>query len=382
MSRSPSLLTSTSMAITLLVLSACSSNSSTPTPDAEVGLFAAGELDQELERIRSESNVPALAALVIDGDGVTEMSAVGERSIGSGVQVTTDDYWHLGSISKSMTSTLAAVLVDEGLVRWDTTVSDVFPEEDLIIEKYRGVELQQLLSMSGGVNDDLNESLFDGIDLSDDTGAARIAALPIILSVDHGLRIGDFNYANVSYILASAMLEKVTGQSWRDLLSTKVMAPLNITGYGFGPPGLAGQLDQPLGHSIVEGELQGLYIDNPEFVDPAGRVHMSLSGIASYASFHLSAKKGEPTFISTEVVEELYRGRPRVELGVRYGLGWVVEGSTILHNGSNTLWFAVLGIDSDLDHSVFVVTNSATGVHQQANDEALSLVCLVRFWSR
>jgi CubicO group peptidase (beta-lactamase class C family) len=42
--------------------------------------------------------------------------------------VTTNDVFHIGSCTKSMTATLTAMLIEEGKLRWDTTIADVFPE--------------------------------------------------------------------------------------------------------------------------------------------------------------------------------------------------------------------------------------------------------------
>jgi len=315
------------------------------------------------------------------------MAAVGERAIGTGIDVTTDDLWHLGSITKSMTATLAAVLVDEGQMRWDTTVAEVFSEDtETIIEKYRGVELQQLLSMTGGVTDNLYEIgdfVDNDLDVNDITGNARIELLPRLLSYDHGIEVGDFEYANFSYILASAMMEKTMGQSWRDLLTSKLMGGLNISSFGFGPPGIDGQIDQPLGHSFAGGSYQALYLDNREIFDPAGRVHMSMSDIAAYAAFQLTGKSGDNSLISGDVMQELYRGRsmpnPTEDPTLTYGLGWEVdeELNNVFHVGSNTLWYAGLLIDFRRDIAFFVVTNAVNernGSHEEAIFDVAALI--------
>ena len=181
-----------------------------------------------------------------------------------------------------------------------------------------------------------------------------------------------------NYVLAAAMLEKSTNQDWRDLLTSKVLSRLNIDEFGFGPPGTEGQLDQPLGHTLIDGEYQSVFLDNPAILDPAGRVHMSLNDIAAYASFHLKGKSGDVTLLSSDVMQELYRGRTPEgsvdpeEISQFYALGWIVDtgNDTAMHDGSNTFWYAVLVIDFRRDFAMFVVTNSPvdtaseTGVFQ------------------
>ena len=53
-----------------------------------------------------------------------------------------------------------------------------------------------------------------------------------------------YDYANANYMLTGAMLEELTDQSWEELITTKLFAPLGMAGVGFGSPGD----HQPLGH--------------------------------------------------------------------------------------------------------------------------------------
>ena len=47
----------------------------------------------------------------------------------------------------------------------------------------------------------------------------------------------NYDYANANYMLAGAILEELTDQSWEDLMTTKLIAPLGMAGVGFGSPG-------------------------------------------------------------------------------------------------------------------------------------------------
>jgi CubicO group peptidase (beta-lactamase class C family) len=77
---------------------------------------------------------------------------VGLRSAQASVRVTTSDQWHIGSMTKSMTATLAAILVEDGLITWDTRPIDVWPELDGRINSgFRDTTLRQLLSHTSGM---------------------------------------------------------------------------------------------------------------------------------------------------------------------------------------------------------------------------------------
>ena len=66
--------------------------------------------------------------------------------------MTTNDVFHIGSDTKSMTATLTAMLIEEGKLRWDTTIADVFPElKGKMDKQYEAVTVEQLLTHRGGV---------------------------------------------------------------------------------------------------------------------------------------------------------------------------------------------------------------------------------------
>ena len=71
--------------------------------------------------------VPGLIAASVGPEGVIESAAWGVRKRGGTEAVTTSDQFSLGSNSKSFTATLAAVLVEEGVINWSTTVAEVLP---------------------------------------------------------------------------------------------------------------------------------------------------------------------------------------------------------------------------------------------------------------
>jgi CubicO group peptidase (beta-lactamase class C family) len=81
-----------------------------------------------LNAIRTEFNVPAVGGVIVTKQGIAALDVAGIRKHGSNVAVETGDRWHLGSDTKAITATLLAVLADKGVVGWDVTISQAFPE--------------------------------------------------------------------------------------------------------------------------------------------------------------------------------------------------------------------------------------------------------------
>ncbi len=76
------------------------------------------DLTSILEPIRAKHKLPALGGAIVTSDALVGLGVTGVRSAGGTQRVTIDDQWHLGSCTKAMTDTLAAILVHKGTLRW------------------------------------------------------------------------------------------------------------------------------------------------------------------------------------------------------------------------------------------------------------------------
>lgn len=344
----------------------------------DVGVAGDGKLNRALEHIRDEQGLPALAAVLVRSGKIVETGAVGVRAVGSPGLVTTGDRWHLGSNTKSMTATLAAVLVEEGLINWNTTIGDVFPDFENTRPEYADVRLEELLSHTAGLRERMPLPSY----------ASRESAMPLLqqrrqwaaelLALPPETSRGTHRYSNANYVVAGAMLESVTGEQWEDLMQKKIFTPLGMTSSGFGVPGMVGQTpDEPRGHQRVQGELRALQpnpkADNPPAVGPAGTAHTTLADFARYMAAHLAGARGEGEFVSVQTFGKLHSPAP----GTNYALAWSVGkhsragGRVLSHNGSNGAWYATMWIAPERDFAILTVTNAGSTAGAKGTDDAL-----------
>jgi CubicO group peptidase (beta-lactamase class C family) len=71
--------------------------------------------------------VPGASIAVVQGGDVVYLNGFGVRTFGS-TQPVTPDTLMIGSVTKSMTTMLAATLVDDGHLTWDTRLVDLLPD--------------------------------------------------------------------------------------------------------------------------------------------------------------------------------------------------------------------------------------------------------------
>ena len=143
------------MALVASVLSCTSARAAAPA-----------SLDEMLTPHLARHGLPALAAAVVKDGEIVAAGAVGTRRAGEQIAVTRDDRFHLGSDTKAFTSLLAAMFVEEGKLRWDSTLAEVFPKLEAKMDPgLRKVTLAQFLSHTSGIPGD-NEAFKDLLDES------------------------------------------------------------------------------------------------------------------------------------------------------------------------------------------------------------------------
>lgn len=358
---------------TFLFLTACGGS-----PDVGTTVTAetvrAASTEELLEEIRTNRNVPAVAGLIWQDGNVVEVGVSGLR-VSTGTQHVTElDKWHLGSITKSMTATLAAKLVENGVINWNTRVDEIFKVFEIGVEqRLHEVTLIQLLAHHGGMTDNIAQmpSWDTYFSNTQEITDSRLAMAEDILAFSSG-NPGQFAYSNAGFVVAGAMLEHVTQQSWESLMIQYLFDDLEIYDAGFGVPDDGFEESQPQGHSWQDGEWQSFdsdarYADNPRAFGPAGTVHMSIGSLLKYVEMHLNGQIGTSEFLSVESFKTLHSIQ-----GADYALGWFVSGDDYSHTGSNTRWFANVGWNAAQSVIVIALTNAGGDRGNAATDDIIN----------
>jgi CubicO group peptidase (beta-lactamase class C family) len=338
---------------------------SAPEDDAVANLLVA---------IREKHDVPAISAMLLSSEGITAAGVAGVRKRGSEVPATSNDLWHLGSVTKAMTATLVARMVEQGQVAWDTTVAQVFPEfADTFHPEMRGVTLIQLLSHRAGLPTNLNLRDYLGRDGQEE----RLRAVRNELAKPPRHQPGkEYEYSNLGYIIAGAVIEKIAGRNFEDAAREELFLPLGMTSAGFGGLGAPGQIDQPWPHASDGQPMpeNGPAMDNPPVMSPAGRAHCTLEDWAKFVQDQLRGARGELALLKPASYQKLHTP----PFGGDYALGWIVVqrdwagGKALNHGGDNTMNFANVWIAPARDFAILACVNQGGDRAFAATDEAVA----------
>lgn len=336
-----------------------------PPGDGDEAILAA------LRPLHEMCGAPGLTAAIVRTDRPTRVAAVGLRKAGSPEGFRATDLVHLGSCTKAMTATMIATVVEAGSLAWDRTLDEAFPDLE-INAGYRSVTLAQLLTHRAGLPADGDwRSL--GAEKSP-TEQRRELARRVLGKPPESSPGKATAYSNVGYALAGLMAEETARTPWEDLMRDRLFRPLGMTSAGFGAPGTPGGVDQPWGHSRIVALSIPSQADNPPALGPAGTVHCSLADWGRFVALHLRGARGDQTpILKPESFRALHDPAP----GEEYAKGWIAlerdwgGGRVLVHNGSNTRWYALAWLAPKKGMAFLAVANEYDKTIEKACDRAI-----------
>jgi D-alanyl-D-alanine carboxypeptidase len=294
--------------------------------------------DSDIEKVGDNAreiwDIPAVSIEVMDSETVRYSYIDGSRRAGSDDRVTGEDYFFIGSCSKSILACIAAKLAEEGKITWDTRFFDLFPELKAEADQaYYDITLEDLLQCQAGI-----QPFTSGLEEFPQTGPSedrRDVFFKYLLGSEPSSKKENgkfaFLYSNASYSLANAMLERASGMNWESLLDTYIANELGI-GFIIGPPYLHDE-NQPRGHYVYSPEQRKMtgyrfemigpeagYALDP-LIYPAGNLSMKPGDFSKYIRLHLEGLQGKSTFLTKESFASLYRDTGAGENGETYTFG-------------------------------------------------------------
>jgi len=342
------------------------------------------EFAKLLEEIRQKEDLPAIAASVIIDGKIIAKAAVGTRKYGTQNWATVDDKFLIASCSKAFTGTLAAVLVQKGYLGWNTTLKEAYPDLDMRSE-YENITLIQLLSHRAGLYEWIDHLTSKNITAQfiDNWWNDRQSPVTMRAKYVKGTvkqRLADkpghsIFYSNSGYLIVGAMLEKIMGKPFEQLMAEEIFSPMGLQTAGFGPPVKFDSVNQPVGHS---GFFRAVHPgDFPDYMAPAAVIHISIKDWAKFILVHLGSGGNAGVVLETDTLRTLHSPpdsstwrEDAEEKGygipsLNYALGWYTldidsKEGLLWHPGGNTGFIAQVVVDPKRKNAVLVATNVRT----------------------
>ena len=337
-------------------------------------------LDQYVQKALTDWNVPGIAVAAVRGDTVLFARGYGVRTIGKKDKVDEHTVFDAASLTKSFTATAAAILVDEGRLRWDDPVRRHIPEIEFP-DPYltANVTMRDLLSHRTGLQTANFVWRFTGYDRPEVLRRVRF------LRTEIPFRSG-MVYSNTGYMVAGEAIARAAGISWTRFVRQRLLDPL-----GMSDSYLWSERDTlearrggnvAMSHIVVDDRQ--IPVDNRDgavgrdgrnVTEAAGAVLSSVSDLAKWMMLHLAnGTFAGKRIVSDSAIQEThapqvivptsaaFRAARQLNFFATYGMGWQVwdyKGHVMLwHSGSGNGQIAFMAILPKEKLGVVVLINS------------------------
>jgi CubicO group peptidase (beta-lactamase class C family) len=321
------------------------------------------ELQQEIESIISEHNVPGTAIALVTRDEQIWIDGIGYSNVEAGTAVTANTIFRWGSVSKSFVSAAIQMVAERGLIHLEDRISDIDPEIEFYNpwQSTHPVRLVHCLEHTSGFDDlRFNECAVDdpNISLSD--------ALAINSNSRHSRwQPGTYkSYSNVGPVVAAHVLETVTGRSFEGFVKDHVFEPLGMETSSFFYPKEADLMATGYGDDGVTPVSYDHIVYRP-----AGSLNSSPKEMASFVQMLLNRGACNGTPILTpqsvnrmETPTTTLAAQAGSPLGYGLGIYTTMANRRVFHGHDGMIagFAALYGYNVELDRGFAISINMAS----------------------
>ncbi len=204
--------------LTAAALALCSTLSAA----AQIAPDLKSRIDAAAQKVLADTGVPSAELGIVQNGRITYTTAYGNARLQPQLPATAAMHYPVGSISKQFTAACVLLLVEDGKMSLDDTVSRWYPE----LTRAHDVTVRMLLSHTSGYSDYAPQdyTIPAWTKPTDPMEVVREwAGKP--LDFEPGTR---WQYSNTNFVLAALIVQKASGQPFWQFLSTRVLHPLAL----------------------------------------------------------------------------------------------------------------------------------------------------------
>jgi len=319
-----------------------------------------------LDQLAASNRVSGLATAVIVDDRVRFEHTLGYADARTGEKVQPDTAFRLASLSKAFATALTGILVRQGMLSWDTRLSEVLPFFKLKdAHATEQATVRDILGQRLG----LPRNAYDNM-LSSGVSYQELARR--LDEVDMSCGVGDcYGYQNVAFSLIGDVIYAETGDFFYHLVDKQIFLPLGMTDATYGRDGLESSKSWARPHYRGGNAWVPFEPNDNFYVPPAAGVNASVRDMEQWL---IAQMGGRPMVLPESLLDVLHAPgidtpserfaspwrRERV-LSAHYALGWRVydyAGHTLIfHAGAVQGYRAEIGFFPEYHIGMVVMWN-------------------------
>ncbi|HEV2667486.1 MAG TPA: serine hydrolase domain-containing protein, partial [Blastocatellia bacterium] len=185
--------------------------------------LSAPTTDEYIQVEMKKRCIPGLALVVIKNDEIVKIKGYGIANLEHDAPVTPDTVFELASVTKQFTATAIMLLVEKGKVKLDDLIVQYLPGSP---SNWNGITVRHLLTHTGGM-----AALANGFaSLPDKTSYTTAESFKSATEDPISFKPGErHQYSDVGYFLLGMIIEKASGQRYKDFLAEQFFKPFGMT---------------------------------------------------------------------------------------------------------------------------------------------------------
>jgi len=335
------------------------------------------DIDGYVRQVMAEFDVPGIGLAIVKDGAVVLAKGYGVRQLGESARVDARTLFGIASNTKVFTATALGMLVEEGKLEWDAPVIDYLPWFRLS-DPYVTAELtiRDLLVHRSGLGLGAGDLLWWPPSTYDRKEVARrLRYIPLATSFRSA-----YAYDNVLYLIAGEVIEAVSGLSWEDFITQRILQPVGMTGSNVlhSAAGIEGNVATT--HARIDGLVRPIAPFLSDNTNPAGGINSSAEDMAKWVIVQLdSGRIGNDQHLFAErttralwsIVTPLTPGTPPPQLAALganfagYALGLEIRDfrghKLVTHTGGLPGYVSRVAMLPDAKLGVVVLTNQESG---------------------
>jgi CubicO group peptidase (beta-lactamase class C family) len=213
-------------ALVLSIAGATTGALATGVPNAET---LSARVDAVVRKQMRDQMIPGVSLAVVRNGRIIKAKGYGFANLEVGAPTKSETIFQAGSITKQFTAASVLLLVEQGRIGLDDSITKYFPEAPAA---WKAITIRHLLTHTAGIPDlygDTEQTVYSkGIidfhrDYSEDEFARAYLALPLEF-----LPGDKWNYCSTGYQLLGFMIHRITGKFYADFLRERVFEPLGM----------------------------------------------------------------------------------------------------------------------------------------------------------
>lgn len=295
-------------------------------------------------------DLPGLAVLVRQNGKTLFERGYGVRDLRTKSKIDADTNFRLASFTKQFTAMAIMLLVHDGKMRYDETLTEIFPD---FPDYGKSITVRNLLNHVSGLPDyeDLMEAAekANGPLWSPEKQIQDSEVLELLKKEKSGKFAPgtSWSYSNSGYVVLGLIVAKASGKTYGEFLHERIVAPLKMNHTIVFQKGKNEVLSRAFGHSMEKGALKETDQSSTSATLGDGGIYSNLEDLAKWDDAlrnHtlLSEKEMKPALTTVKLNDgsephwpteqnddNLHPGKP-----VSYGFGWFLDP----YNGHERMW--------------------------------------------